>query len=360
MAEREPDAGGLRSLVEGGGNGHAPPGTSPEVEAYEQDWYRSLKALAERARQLDEAEPGEAEPAGERIDEVERASGPASEPAADVTPLGPDPGVAVEPAAPAALAEPPPSPVPGPRSPSLASSDAAERRAALEALAVRGVSEADLGRVAALVVDPDRDVRRLALEILTPRAADVSLEVIRQGLQDPADEVRAAAVRLAAARPVPSTEIAPLIAARRSPVAQAAALAALPSLIRAAGPVDDEALDALLWAAAELPSPLTEDERAALGELGRLLGPPRLAEALAHDDARRLGALRLLTAEGSPEALAAAAELHEDPDPAVRELAAAVRERLAEPEAPRSPEPEPGGPATASPPGGGAALGPVP
>jgi len=417
VAEREPGEGGLRSLAEGaGGNGRAPSPAPGEVEAYEQDWYRSLKALAERARELEEVEPSEGQPAAgrgdeaehppveaadeaahppaERVDEDEGAPDRASarseeaEPAADVPPQGsiaevptqssiaevatqgiaevptqgsiaevptqgiaevapagtaepapgePEPGALVEPAAPTAPAGTPAPAVQAPPPASLTSPDAAERRAALEALAVRGVSDADLGRVAALVVDPDPDVRRLSLEILAPRAADVSLGVIRQGLQDPADEVRAAAVRLAAARPVPPAEIAPLIAARRSPLAQAAALAALPPLVRDAGGVDDDALDALLRSAADLLPPLSEDERTALAELGRLLGPRRLTEALAHDDARRLGALRLLVAEGSPEALAAAAALHDDPDEAVRAVAATARDRLAEPEPPRSP-----------------------
>lgn len=395
MAEREPDEGGLRGLVDGGGNGHAPAAAPSEVEAYEQDWYRSLKALAERARELEEAEagPDAVEPAAPRprepddggsaaraaeTDAVEPAAGTARERTEPVGPDGweadmgdqrrpfPDRGAAPvgipgpeAPPAGTSVADAPSPQLPGSRAPSLTSSDAAERRAALEELAVRGVSDADLGRVAALVVDPDRDVRRLALEILTPRAADVSLEVIRQALQDPADEVRAAAVRLAAARPVSPAEVAPLIGARRSPLVRTAALEALPRLVRGAGWVDDEALDVLLWAVADLASPGSEDERAVLGELGRLLGPSRLAEALGHGDARRLGALRMLAAEGSAEALAAAAALRDDPDEAVRALAAAALDRLAELEPPPPAEREPERPASEPPGGDGVVPGPA-
>ncbi|HXF72820.1 MAG TPA: hypothetical protein VNO79_09465, partial [Actinomycetota bacterium] len=79
MSDREPGEGGLRSLAGAGSdNGRAPSRGTGEVEAYEQDWYRSLKALAERARELQE----EAEPEGTG----DQGSAPA----------GPGPGSAAE------------------------------------------------------------------------------------------------------------------------------------------------------------------------------------------------------------------------------------------------------------------------
>src|SRR6266540_2694705 len=108
---------------------------------------------------------------------------------------------------------------------SLTARDPDERRLALRELAERGPGDGELEQVAGLLLDPDREVRRLALEVLSSRADRIDDATIKQALMDPADEVRATAVRLAAERGSRDLVLlAPLVAARRWPLTQAAVL----------------------------------------------------------------------------------------------------------------------------------------
>ncbi len=281
--------------------GGSPP-KGKQVDAYEEDWYRSLKALAERRAQIAEEDEEEAPaapeppeqpaaeipepPAVEELEQpaaeipeppaVEELEQPAAEipeppaveelehPAAEipeppaveeleqpaasvpepsdqpaavepevVEALGPDAPYSPEPVEPAragaaessepaeaveaveavahwetefapiqAYGAPPEAALEAEpeAGASLTARDPDERRLALRELAERGPGDGELEQVAGLLLDPDREVRRLALEVLSSRADRIDDATIKQALMDPADEVRATAVRLAAER----------------------------------------------------------------------------------------------------------------------------------------------------------------
>ena len=186
--------------------------------------------------------------------------------------------------------------------PGLSSPVAAERRRALDAIAGRGVEADEVEAVAGLLLDPDRQIRVAACRVLLPRAADVAPDPVGRALSDPVDEVRAAAVPLAAAAgDRHRAELVPLCTARRWPLAQRAALAALPGLVQVAGIVDDD-LFALLHAVGQMSPPPSAEERPALADVARAVGPERLATCLRFPDDRRLGAVRLLAEEASEPA----------------------------------------------------------
>jgi HEAT repeat protein len=230
-----------------------------------------------------------------------------------------------------------------PPSPSLISLSAEDRRTALEELRVRGVTEDDVTTISALVSDPERDIRALAVETLAEHPELVDPDVVRRGLQDPTDEVRAATVRLAAAQDDPDLDLlCPMVAARRWPLTQQTALDVLPGLFHR-GPADDRALDALLTAVASMESSPIGDERSGFGRLTRSVGIDRLIESLDLPDDRRLGAVRLLLEDGSPEALRAVSEQGRDPLDEVRVAATSAKDQLiaAEPEVVVEPEPVP-------------------
>ena len=419
-------------------SGGSPP-KGKQVDAYEEDWYRSLKALAERRAQLAEEEEEEKEeeetpaspastdqPSSERKapDHREELEQPGAEvpeqpgadlpepapqweftqppaevaeqPAAEVpeqpapevpeppaavfperwpaavpqppaepeaaepdgveAPAGPAEPVWAEPAEPADRSEPvqaadaithpvaevppleaywptsepvvPPEPLAA--GPTLTAPDPDERRRALRDLAERGPSDGELEQVVGLVLDPDEEVRRLALEVLLSRADRVDDGTIRQALMDPADDVRATAVRLAARRGSRDLLLlAPLVGARRWPLTQRAALHLLPELLTSST-LGDAELDQLLTSIGEMDSAPTEEEGASLARLSRAVGISRLVGALALPDLRRLGAVRILVeGEEAPEILRALATLVSDPIDEIREVAEVSADAIA-------------------------------
>jgi HEAT repeat protein len=212
----------------------------------------------------------------------------------------------------------------------LSSTDPGERRRALDELIRWGITESDVGAVSELLLDPDLGVRRRAAEALVEVAELVDRSRLESALEDPADEVRAAAIAIAAACTPPDTSaLFPFLTARRWPVAQERAFDVLPRLLHRLPPSEVE-LTSLLQALSRLPSAPTARERERLGELARAIGRERLLEALRSADGRRLGAVYLLSCEGSPAALRALAELTSDPVEEVRVEARVARERLEE------------------------------
>ncbi len=354
--------GGLLGQRDEEPNGHAQPGpgtsespAQPDtVLAYEEDWYRSLKALAERQAELEtlqeeEEEEPEEEGRAEVVEVVEAAPGTAPaealiapEAAAFAQEPAPEALASQAPAAEIAerLAEEPAPEAPiaaGPAAaaragtPSLSSTDVDERRRALAELTEKGLSEADTELVGALLLDPDRDIRRLALEALIGRADRVEDTAIRQALQDPTDEVREAAVRLAAARGSRDlADLLPFVAARRWPLSQQTALEVLPSIVGSSGGLSNDAEVTLLHAVTQMESAPLDNERRAFAELARAVGTGRLIEALSSPDNRRLGAVRLLLEEGSAAVLRALAPNVSDPIEEIRNAASVASELVAE------------------------------
>ena len=385
--------------------GGSPP-KGKQVDAYEEDWYRSLKALAERRAQIaeedEEESPAESQPpdqssseeeppapeefeqpaaeiaelpaaeaseqpalpeppdqpaaaeqdvveapqpqapyrpvpveparaeeaeSGERADAVEAVEATAWE--AELTPIqafGAPPEAEREPER-EAVTEAEPEAVmeaePEATGASLTAGDPADRRAALRELAERGPADGEVEQVVGLVLDPDQDVRRLALEVLSSRADRVDDATIKQALSDPADEVRAMAVRLAAVRGSRDLVLlAPLVGARRWPLTQAAALDLLPDLLAATSTLGETELDLLLTSIGEMDSPPTVEEGPSIARLSRAVGISRLVGSLSLPDLRRLGAVRILVeGEEAPEILRALATLVSDPLDEIREMA---------------------------------------
>src|SRR6266540_313458 len=234
----------------------AEPESEPELEVFE---------AAEAAHE----EAGAVEPAaeaGESPEETGWEDGASIEAAVDESmsadtvevpmPL-PDPDVAAAPVAPAFAAEPP----------GLASRVAAERRRALEEMMARGIADVDVAGVSRLLQDPERGIRLLALEALRSRPDAVEPDAVSRALRDPSDEVRAAAVRLAAStqhHAVP--EVFPLVAERQWPAAQQAALEVLPRSIALNGIADDD-LDSMLGSIARMESHPNAAERSGFAAL---------------------------------------------------------------------------------------------
>ena len=165
-----------------------------------------------------------------------------------------------------------------------------------------------------LLFDPDPDLRVAAAEALASVARMMPLRSIQSALLDPTDDVRAAAVRLAAAKPTEGTRLLlGLIGSRRWPRTQRSALEALPELLQRRGPLNEQDLDQLLAEVAAMEPPPLEEEAPLLGALARAVGIERVAQALSRRGPLRLGALRLLLADGSAAALRRVAQLSEDP-----------------------------------------------
>src|SRR6266545_1616396 len=396
--------------------GDSPP-KGKRVDAYEEDWYRSLKALAERRAQIAEEDEEEAPSAPEPPDQpaaeipeppaVEEFEQPAAEipeppaleeleqPAAEIPE---PPAVEVPGQPPAAVPEPSDQPAAvepegvealrpdaphsrepveparaGPAEPgepaeaveavegvahwesefapiqaygvppeaaleaeseagaSLTARDPDERRLALRELAERGPGDGELELVVGLLLDPDREVRRLALEVLSSRADRIDDATIKQALMDPADEVRATAVRLAAERGSRDLVLlAPLVAARRWPLTQAAVLDLLPELLASTSTLDETELDLLLTSIGEMDSPPTTGEGPSIARLSRAVGISRLVGSLSLPDVRRLGAVRILVeGEEAPEILRALATLVSDPLDEIREVAEVAADAIA-------------------------------
>src|SRR6266511_766683 len=268
-------------------------------------------------------------------------------------PVEPDRAVAAEPGEPAQAVEaveagawkaeiapiqaygPPPEPAletqPESAGPSLTARDPDERRRALRELIERGPGDGELEQVVGLLLDPDQEVRRLALEVLSGRADRVDDATIKQALMDPADEVRATAVRLAAERGSRDLVLlAPLVAARRWPLTQAAALDLLPDLLASTSTLDETELDLLLTSIGEMDSPPTTGEGPSIARLSRAVGISRLVGSLSLPDVRRLGAVRILVeGEEAPEILRALATLVSDPLDEIREVAEVAADAIA-------------------------------
>src|SRR5213592_4861842 len=394
----------------GGSDAGGSPPKGKRVDAYEEDWYRSLKALAERRAQMaeedDEEAPAASEPSDEppsdqeppAEEELEQLAAEIGEPPAEVLepdaaapepsehpaaaapepsdqpvateleaveapqPEDPDSPEPVEPVraqaaepveaveaieaveaahavevvasseaemvpieaqAAAPEAEPESEPEPEPAEASLNARDPEQRRLALRELAERGLGDGELEQVVGLVLDPDQQVRRLALEVLSTRADRVDDATIRQALMDPADQVRATAVRLAAERGSRDLVLlAPLVAARRWPLTQAAALDLLPELLASTSTIGETELDLLLTSIGEMDSPPTMEEGPSIARLSRDAAISRLVRSLSLPEVRRLGAVRnLVEGEEAPEILRALATLVSDPLDEIREVA---------------------------------------
>jgi HEAT repeat protein len=293
-------------------------------------------------RSVDTDHTWEAEPSTE-IQETE----PALEGPPETWDLDPAAAVdaAVEAAEPAEVgAEAPDVPdaaavVAGPEAPepvraSLSSTDPNERSIALQELAAGELSDAETHRVEAMLLDPEADIRRLALDTLARRPDRVGQGAIWQALQDPTDEVRAAAVDLAARRGNVEA-VAALLSARDWPQTQAAVLRALPEIVGET-PIDDEALGRMLGAVGDLEAPITDEERSAVARLALGVGSRRILDALSWPDVPRLGAVRLLAHDRSPGSLRELAMHRGDPLEEIAEIAQRAADELAEAEAART------------------------
>src|SRR6266511_3621409 len=268
-------------------------------------------------------------------------------------PVEPDRAVAAEPGEPAQAVEaveagawkaeiapiqaygPPPEPAletqPESAGPSLTARDPDERRRALRELIERGPGDGELEQVVGLLLDPDQEVRRLALEVLSGRADRVDDATIKQALMDPADEVRATAVRLAVERGSRDLVLlAPLVAARRWPLTQAAALDLLADLLVSTSTLGETELDLLLTTLCDMAPPPTSAEGTSIARLSRAVGISRLVGSLSLPDVRRLGAVRILVeGEEAPEILRALATLVSDPLDEIREVAEVAADAIA-------------------------------
>ena len=214
----------------------------------------------------------------------------------------------------------------------LTSPDVAERRNALAEIASGGLDGATAGAVAdRLLYDPDLDVRTTALSTLETRPDLVSLELVRRALEDPADAVRAGAVRMAAVHGAEAIgDLARLAGARPWPAAQHAALGTLATLIGEHG-ITDAQLDTIATTIGQLDPAPTSTEQVSFSAVAHAIGRERLVAALGWSGPQRLGAARLLIEDGSGVALHAVADLLDDPDDDVRVAAALARSVLAGP-----------------------------
>jgi HEAT repeat protein len=224
----------------------------------------------------------------------------------------------------------------------LSSRDPQERRRGLIELSAREPSDEELGQICGLLLDPDREVRLLAVQTLAGFPERVDDEAVRRAIQDPDDEVRAAGVRLAAHRePCEVSLIAPLLATRRHPRTQRTVMDLLPSVIPASGPSDQDVAAVALAVGEMAPGP-NEEERVGLARLTHTLGTDRLIGALSLGEIERRGAVRLLQDETSPAVLRALAALVADPIEEIRAVAQLAADRIApvETAAPEVSEPE--------------------
>ncbi|HEX8099084.1 MAG TPA: HEAT repeat domain-containing protein, partial [Actinomycetota bacterium] len=213
------------------------------------------------------------------------------------------------------------------------------RRDALSRMAIGELEPGDVETAVKIVLShPDPETRWLAAEALARFPRIVPLSVAERGLQDPDDRVRATAVRLAAAHGGAAAPlIAPLVAARTWPLAQQSALTTLPHLVAAPDALSPKEINRLLEAVATLDPPPFGSEIAGLAGLARSLGIERLIEQLDAPNRRRLGAVRLLTADATPRSLGAVASLTGDPVEEIQWIAARAMATLETQPPPRTP-----------------------
>jgi HEAT repeat protein len=219
--------------------------------------------------------------------------------------------------------------------PSLESISADLRRRALREIARNGLAASDVQRVLDMTLDPDRGVRAEALMSLRSQSDLLPEAAVRRILQDPVDDVRSHAVRLAASRGGRDLVLLlPLLGDRAAPLTQAAALDVVPEAVARADPLDDDGVRAALRAVGALASAPAGHEDAALVELAKAVGTSRLVRAVDGPDDGRLGAVRLLWLEGSPSSLRALAPLVDDRSEEIRSTAAQAVARARELERP--------------------------
>jgi HEAT repeat protein len=207
-------------------------------------------------------------------------------------------------------------------------SDPGQLKAVLRDMAETGVPDSDVERIEALLAHQDAEMRLLALAALRT-AGRIEDEPLDRALNDPIDEVRASAVRLAASTGTRRIgQLVPLVGARRWPLVQQAALEVLPGMVEGIGSLAPVDVSSLCVAVAQMPSPPLERERERFGALARAVGVGVLLATVPASDHRRLGAARLLAVEGSHEALAGLASLAGDPDEEMRALGEYARDLL--------------------------------
>ena len=210
----------------------------------------------------------------------------------------------------------------------LDTTDPGELKTELRDMAENSVPDPEVERVEALLANQDAEIRLLALRALQS-VGRIEDDWLDRALNDPIDEVRAAAVRLGASTGTRRVgQLVPLAGARRWPLVQAAALEVLPGMIEGIGSLAPVDVSSLCVAVAQMPSPPVERERARFGALARAVGVGVLLATLPASDHRRLGAARLLAAEGSSAALAGLANLVGDPDEELRTLGGYARDLL--------------------------------
>jgi HEAT repeat protein len=206
---------------------------------------------------------------------------------------------------------------------------AEDRRASALEIVDHALTSGDVRDVAALLLDPDPDVRLLGVRGIGEAADAARWDALVPVLEDPVDEVRAAAATVLARDRAFLSDVVRFVCPPRWPRTGRAVLEALPDLIRRTG-LRDEELTRLLFAVAEPAVPPSGPDADRLGDLADAIGIAPIVAALSAADPRRLGAVRLLAAEGSDEALAALAGLADDPDEEIRVAAASAARFLGE------------------------------
>jgi len=201
------------------------------------------------------------------------------------------------------------------------------RRAALTGMLEGGPRPGERALVIRILLeDPAPGLRRLAAEVLGLDAAGMGIAVLSRALHDPDDEVRAAVVRSAARQgPRVARWILPLVSARGSPITRLAAMAAGPSVARGVG---DPELAVFLSAVGRMdPAPAGAEEEA-LAAIARAAGLERVVDALRSAGPSRLGAARVLLAEGSPSSFLSVSATLNDPSDEMRRHAARAADLL--------------------------------
>jgi HEAT repeat protein len=246
------------------------------ANAYESEWYRSLKALAATTSEL----RGEDRPVAAR-----EARDPATSVATDGSAA---PGVGERPSA-------------------------------------------EIPRLLGMALEPDHEVRRAALAALSRHAELVPGDSVRRALQDPIDSVRAEAARLADRRGLRDVRfVVPLLGDRGASKSHAVALDVAPSMLARADDIDDDVVDGVAIAVGALESPPTEREREPLRRVASTIGADSLLRRLG-DDRARLGAARLLSLLGeSMPALRGLAALRDDPNQEIRDMGDRAERRALE------------------------------
>ena len=306
-----------------GGFGHPGP-----VEAYEEDWYRSLKALAERRRDL----------LGEERDAPEGPTGPFSE-------------------EPVAHSEATEGPVQDPddeiQTVARQEAERAGDELAQRDRAVRALGHCTQGlpgpAMELALADPDPDVRATALQWLPPMPERGLADMVSRSLGDPDERVRRAAMRRFAEcagadrdaawnalRTCPAKELGDMVAALQQTQTASIELA----FERLSSSEEGErvlAIEVVGWgrspgcveaAVHALGDPSAPVRRAAVASLGRLRDPSAavaLNKALVDPDPDvRVGAVNALGVIDDESVLGSLVTALKDPEPRVREMASEV------------------------------------